>query len=120
MATIQQVAEAFSTHRFREVYDFFHPDIQWVLVGVARLEGRDQVVSACEGSLKELARTTTQFLRFKTAAGPEVVAIDAIARYVDAKWKSTFVSSCDIFEFTEGSLTKVTSYTVEVDSSAVK
>lgn len=120
MATIQEVAEAFSAHRFREVYDFFHPDIQWVLVGVAKLEGRDQVVSACESSLKELTRTTTQFLRFKTAAGPEVVAVDAIARYVDTKWKSTFVSSCDIFEFSQGALTKVTSYTVEVDSSAVK
>jgi limonene-1,2-epoxide hydrolase len=120
MATIQQVAEAFSSHRFREVYDYFHPDIEWILVGVTKLSGRDQVVAGCEGSLTELARTTTQFLRFKTAAGPDVVAIDAIARYVDTKWKSTFVSSCDIFEFAQGALTKITTYTVEVDSSAVK
>lgn len=114
MSTIQQVAEAFSSHRFREVYDYLHPQVRWTLVGAARLAGRDQVIHACEESLTQLARSTTQFVRFKTVAGPDAVAVDTIARYVDAKWQTSFVSSCDVFEFVHGALTSITSYMVEI------
>lgn len=114
MTTIQQIAEAFSSHRFREVYDYLHPQVRWVLVGAARLDGRDQVIHACEESLSQLSRSTTQFLRFKTVAGADAVAIDTIARYVDAKWQTSIVSSCDVYEFTQGALTTITSYMVEI------
>jgi hypothetical protein len=114
MLTIQQVAEGFSSHQFREIYDFLHPQVRWTLVGAARLEGIEQVRSACEQSLAQLERTTTQFLRFKTIAGPDAVAIDSIAKYVDAKWQSSIVRSCDVYEFTEGYLTTITSYTAEI------
>ncbi|GAA1583266.1 hypothetical protein GCM10009789_41350 [Kribbella sancticallisti] len=101
MPTIQQVAEAFSSHQFRDVYDFLHPQVEWTLVGAARLEGKEQVVYACEQSLVTLDRTTTQFLRFKTIPAADSVAIDTVAKYVDAKWQRSFVRSCDIYEFTE-------------------
>ncbi|ADB31685.1 hypothetical protein Kfla_2617 [Kribbella flavida DSM 17836] len=117
MATILQVAEAFSAHRFSEVYPFLHPEVTWTLVGAARLEGREQVVQACETALGQLAQTTSQVLRFKTVANADAVVIDTVTRYVDKKWQSSFVSACDIFEFTQGHLTAITSYTQEVDSS---
>ncbi|NEA33513.1 nuclear transport factor 2 family protein [Streptomyces sp. SID13031] len=117
MATIQQVAEAFSSHQFREIYEFLHPEVEWTLVGAARLEGIDQVRAACEQSLGQLARTTTQFLRFKTIAGPDAVAIDSVAKYVDAKWNASIVRSCDVYEFTEGFLTTITSYTAEIQAA---
>lgn len=41
MLTNQQVAEAFSSHEFREVYDLLHPRATWTLVGEARLEGKE-------------------------------------------------------------------------------
>jgi hypothetical protein len=114
MPTIQQVAEAFSSHRFWEVYDFLDPRVEWTLVGAARLEGRDQVVYACEQSLKTLERQTTQFLRFKTIAGVDSVAIDTVAKYVDVKWRSSFIRSCDVYEFTQGYLSAITTYTAEI------
>jgi hypothetical protein len=115
MPTIQQVAEAFSSHRFTEIYDFMHPQVEWTLVGVARLEGIDQVRAACERSLAQLERMTTQFLRFKTVAGPDAVAIDSVAKYVDVKWQRSFVRSCDIYEFTQGYLTSITTYTAAIE-----
>lgn len=115
MPTIQQVAEAFSSHQFREIYAFLHPQVEWTLVGAARLEGIDQVRYACEQSLAQLEQTSTQFLRFKTVAGPDAVAIDSVATYVDEKWRSSFVRSCDVYEFTEGYLTAITSYTAEIE-----
>lgn len=114
MATIQQVAEAFSAHRFAETYPFLHPQVRWTLVGAARLEGREQVVQACEAALDQLSKSTQQVLRFKTVVGPDSVAVDAITRYVDKKWVTTIVSSCDVFEFAQGHLTAITSYTVEI------
>ena len=115
MPTIQQVAEAFSSHRFREAYDYLHPQVEWTVVGAARLEGREQVVYACEQSLTELERQTTQFLRFKTVADADAVAIDSVAKYVDAKWRTSFVRSCDVYEFTQGYLSAITSYTAEIE-----
>ncbi|GAB3818675.1 nuclear transport factor 2 family protein [Kribbella italica] len=119
MATIQEVAEAFSRHRFSEVYPFLHPEVTWTLVGAAKLVGQEQVVQACENALAELARSTTQFLRFKTIANADSVAVHSVARYVDAKWQSSFVSSCDLYEFTQGHLTSITSYTAEVDPDTI-
>jgi hypothetical protein len=114
MPTIQQVAEAFSSHQFQEIYDFLHPQVEWTLVGAARLEGSEAVRGACEQSLVQLDRMTTQFLRFKTIAGPDAVAIDTVAKYVDAKWRTSFIRSCDVYEFTEGYLTTITTYTAEI------
>jgi hypothetical protein len=115
MPTIQQVAEAFSSHRFRETYEFLHPQVEWTLVGAARLEGTEQVQAACEQSLDHLGRTTTQFLRFKTVVGPDAVAIDTVAKYVDARWNSSFVRSCDVYEFAQGYLTAITTYTAAIE-----
>jgi hypothetical protein len=115
MPTIQQVAEAFSSHRFREIYEFLHPKVEWTVVGAARLEGIEQVRAACEQSLGQLGRITTQFLRFKTIAGADSVAIDSVAKYVDAKWNSSFVRSCDVYEFTEGYLAAITTYTAAIE-----
>jgi hypothetical protein len=119
MATIQEVAEAFSRHRFSEVYPFLHPEVTWTLVGAAKLQGQEQVVQACQNALEGLARTTTQFLRFKTIANADSVAVHSVTRYVDAKWLSSIVSSCDLYEFTQGHLTAITSYTAEVDPDTI-
>ena len=119
MATIQQVAEAFASHRYAEAYPFLHPQVTWTLVGAARLVGREQVVHACEGALDRMARSTKQFLRFKTIASADAVVVDAVTRYVDAQWRSSFISSCDIFEFTQGSLTAITSYTAAVEPDTI-
>lgn len=119
MATIQEVAEAFSRHRFSEVYPFLHPEVTWTLVGAAKLQGQEQIVQACESALVGLGRTTSQVLRFKTIANADSVAVHAVTRYVDAKWQSSIVSSCDLYEFTQGHLTSIISYTAEIDPDTI-
>lgn len=66
MTTPQQIAEVFSGHRFSDTYDHLAADIQWVLIGDATIQGRDQVIQTCEQTVAELAGTTTDFLRFLT------------------------------------------------------
>lgn len=53
-------------------------------------------------------------MRFLVIAGDEAVAVDVVARYTDADGSATTVASCDLYEFDEGQVTTITSYTVEV------
>ena len=99
MTTPQQIAEAFSGHQFSDAYDHLAADIEWVLIGDATIQGRDQVIQACEQTAAELTETTTEFLRFLTIASTGAVAVDTVARYEGADGttsvvpRATFTSS---------------------------
>jgi ketosteroid isomerase-like protein len=110
----RRIAESFSGHRFREVYDALADDVRWTLVGADTVVGRHAVVDVCEGTLAALAAGTSEFLRFVTVAEDEAAAVDVLARYVDGDGAVSLVSSCDVYEFTDGALTAITSYTVEL------
>lgn len=117
MTTARETAEAFSGHRFRDAYDALSPDVRWTAVGEGVFSGRQSVVAACEATLAELATTTTDFSRFVVVADPDgqAVAVDVVARYVDADGRTSVVSSCDIYEFSDGLVTTITSYAVELE-----
>ncbi len=113
-STIQEIAEAFSGHRFTEAFPHLAPDVRWIAVGGSTLHGRDEVIATCEGTAAELAGVSTEFTRFVSIVGTDAVAVDAIGRYVDPEGRVSVVSSCDVYEFDHGALTTVTSYTVEL------
>jgi ketosteroid isomerase-like protein len=118
MTTPRETAEAFSGHRFRDAYDVLAPDVRWTSVGQGTVTGRQAVVDACEATLAELASTTVEFVRFVVVADDGAAAVDVVGRYVDADGEVAAVSSCDVYEFTGGLLTTLTSYAVELDPSA--
>jgi hypothetical protein len=96
MTTPRQIAEAFSGHRFADVYAALAPDVRWTAVGEGLLTGRQAVVDACKATL----------------------AVDAVGHYLDADGAVSVVSSCDIYEFHDGALQAITSYAVELDPTA--
>ena len=114
----RDIAAAFSGHRFRETYDHLAPDIVWVAAGGSTTEGKDGVISTCEETLAELADTTTEFTRFLTVADDDAAAVDVIGRYTDLAGGTSTVASCDIYEFRDNLVTRITSYTVEIDTPA--
>jgi ketosteroid isomerase-like protein len=113
VASIQQVAEAFSAHRFGEALGHLADDVRWVTPGGPTVEGRDAVIATCESTTAQLEGVTTEFARFVSIVGADAVAVDAIARYSGPDGTFT-VSSCDVHEFTGGALTRITSYVVEL------
>ncbi|WP_116453150.1 nuclear transport factor 2 family protein [Blastococcus litoris] len=119
MPTPRETAEAFSRHRFRDAYAALAPDVRWTRVGEGVVIGRQEVVDACESTLGALTSTTTRFTRFVLVAdaGGAAAAVDVVARYVDADGATSEVSSCDIYEFSDGLLTTITSYAVELDQT---
>lgn len=120
MTTPRETAEAFSGHRFRDAYAALSPDVRWTAVGEGVVTGRQSVVDACESTLAELATTTTVFSRFVVVADADgrAAAVDVVARYVDPDGTTSVVSSCDIYEFSDGLVTTITSYAVELDAAA--
>ena len=114
---IDAIAEAFSSHRFAEAYPYLADDVRWYLVGGPTLQGAEEVRAACEATLRDLENIRTEFRRFRTIVGRDSVVVDAIGVYHDPTELDSTVASCDIFDFADGRITAMTSYTVELPSS---
>jgi len=112
--TIDEIAQAFSSHRFAEAYPHLAADVRWDLVGGAPLTGRDAVIAACEESLAYLSQATTDFRKFRSVVGTDAVVVDSLAEYSAADGQTSVVASCDIYDFVNGEVATITSYTVEV------
>ncbi|MGY1605800.1 MULTISPECIES: nuclear transport factor 2 family protein [unclassified Geodermatophilus] len=115
MTAPREVAEAFSRHRFREVYAALAPDVVWTAVGTRQFVGRQAVVDACEETLAALAATDVEFTRFVVVADGDAAAVDTVARYTD-RGGTSVVASCDVYEFRGGALSTITSYDVELQT----
>jgi ketosteroid isomerase-like protein len=111
---LEEIAQAFSGHRFADAYPYLADDVHWILVGGPVITGMQAVVDTCEETLRELAQTTTHFAKFKTIVGPDAVVIDATGTYDAPDGSRSTVASCDIFVFVGGSIAEITSYTIEL------
>ncbi len=112
----KQTAEAFSSHRFTEVYERLADTVRWVIPGQTPIEGKTDVVAACQSAAAEFGRLAgTDVLRFVSVAGDHLAAVDATVRYRSFDRSVSVVSSADIYEFdADGFVTTVTSYAVEL------
>jgi hypothetical protein len=113
---IEQIARAFSSHRFADAYPYLRAAIEWNMVGGDLLTGRDAVIVRCDASAAYLAGVITTFDRFKVIVGDQGVAVDSVATYVDRNGETTVVASCDLYDFINGTIAEITSYTVEVSA----
>jgi hypothetical protein len=91
---IEQIAEAFSRHRFAETYPYLLDDVHWNLVGERRIVGREDVIDTCGQSAEYLAGVTSKFKKFKVVVGDDCVVVDSEVEYVD-DGGSSVVASCD-------------------------
>lgn len=80
------------------------------------MTGKEAVLAACSGSAAELSGVTTEFTRFKTIVGGDVVVVDSIATYTDSQGDTSIVASCDIFDFEGGRVSHIRSYNIELAS----
>ena len=89
------------------------PDNPRATVGSSVLVGKAAAVEACESTLAGLAETTTTFRRFDTVVGQDAVVVDSVAEYSSDDGSVT-VASCDLYQFRDGQVVAIRSYTVEV------
>ncbi len=108
------VAEAFSRHRFADVATSLADDVIWVLVGGYEVRGRDAVVDLCEQSARELADVTTTWESFRVIDAGATVVVESWATYASAGGEVSRVASCDVYDFVNRRVQRITSFTVEV------
>jgi hypothetical protein len=112
--TSEQIAEAFSRHDFEASYPYLADDIRWNIVGERRVEGKENVISVCSESAEYLAGVTTDFRRFRKVITDDCVVVDSVAEYTDKGGEGSHVASCDLYDFTNGNVSEITSYTVDL------
>ena len=112
--TTEQIAEAFSRHAFATTYPHIAEGVVWDNVGGPQITGRAELIETCDQSAAYLAGVTTTFSRFRSVVGENTVVIDSLADYIDGDGETTTVASCDIYDFTDGLLSRITSYTMEL------
>ena len=113
--TNKQIAEAFSRHEFELTYLHLSDNVRWDNVGGEPILGKVNVINTCEQSAKYLTTVTTTFSKFKIIVAENCVVIDSVADYTDAESNVSTVASCDIYQFAEGKVSEITSYTVELN-----
>jgi ketosteroid isomerase-like protein len=114
--TNEGIARAFSSHRFEGALPHLAEDVVWTLVGSEPLIGPEAVKQACNRTAAYLASVTTEFQRFRTVVGDESVVVDSLARYTSDGTDVSVVASCDIYDFVDGRVSEIVSYTVELPS----
>jgi hypothetical protein len=109
-----QIAEAFCSWRFAEVYPYFADEIKWNVVGKKEYVGREAVIARCEESTKFLETVSTLYDRLKLHRAEACVIVEGTAQFQDRENRTLGVASCDVFRFAEGRLVEITSYVIDL------
>lgn len=109
-----EIARAFSQHRFAEALPHLAPDVRWTIVGYSVLEGADAVARTCRDTAGSLDDTTASWDRCLTVVQDDTVVVELVGRYTLPDGVTT-VATCYIYQFTDGRISSITSYAVEVD-----
>jgi SnoaL-like domain len=112
--TIDQIAEAFSSHRFAETYPYLSDSIKWNNVGGKEYTGRDVVIDQCKQSASYLATVSTTFTKFKVTQAQACIVVESSAQYKDDEDQPSTVASCDVYQFADGLLVEIASYNIEL------
>jgi hypothetical protein len=118
--SVEEIASAISGHQFRDAYPHLAADVSWTQVGEHRLDGRDAFIAACEATATYLQGVSTAFRQFRVLAARDFVVINSIAEYAGADGSMSVVASCDLYEFTAGTLSNLTSYNIELPDIPVE
>lgn len=112
---IDQVAEAFCSHRFAETYPYMADEIKWNIVGREEHMGRAAVIARCEESTKFLQTVSATITQLKIIRAETWVVVEGAAQFQDQENQTSSVASCDVFQFSDERLVGITSYVIELN-----
>jgi ketosteroid isomerase-like protein len=117
-ASMEDIATAFSRHRFEATYPYLADDVRWNQVGGEQLEGKDAVRAACDASANALAGVDPVVHQFDVRITDTFVVIESVTTYREEEDQESVVASCDIYDFSTGLLVEITSYTMELQAAS--
>jgi hypothetical protein len=99
---IDQIAEAFCSHRFAETYPYMADEIKWNIIGREELMGREAVINKCAEGAKFLETVSTTYPKLKIYCAETCVIVEGAAQFQDKDNQTSSVASCDVFQFLDG------------------
>ena len=111
---IDQIAEAFCSHRFSATYPYMADEIRWNIIGREELIGREAVIASCDKSTNFLETVSTTMLKLKIYRAETRVIVEGAAQFRDQENQTSSVASCDVFQFSDKRLVEITSYVIEL------
>lgn len=112
---IEQIAEAFCSHRFGETLPYMADEIKWNIVGREELVGREAVINQCNNAAKFLKTVSSTITKLKTYRVENCVIVEGAAQFQDQQNQTSGVASCDVFQFSDGRLIEITSYVIDLN-----
>jgi hypothetical protein len=113
--TIDQIAEAFCSHRFAETYPYMADEIKWNMIGREELIGREAVIAHCNKGVKFLEIVSSTITKLKIYRAETCIIVEGAAQFQDRENQTSSVASCDVFQFSNGKLIEITSYVIELN-----
>jgi hypothetical protein len=114
---MDQIAEAFCSHKFTATYPYMADEIKWDIVGRGELIGRQAVIDECDQSAKFLETVSTTITKLKIHHAETFVVVEGTAQFQDQQNQISSVASCDIFQFSNERLVRITSYNIELNKA---
>ena len=112
---IEQIAEAFCSHKFGETFPYMADEIKWNMIGREELIGREAVINHCNKSAKFLETVSATLTKPKIYHTETCVVLEGAAQFKDQENQTSGMASCDVFQFSDGRLSQITSYAIDLD-----
>jgi hypothetical protein len=90
-------------------------ETKWNMIGREELVGREAVIGHCNKSTKLLETVSTTMAKPKIYRMEACVVLEGAAQFQDRQNQISGVASCDVFQFSDGKLVKITSYVIDLD-----
>ena len=109
---MDQIAEAFCSHKFVETYPYMANEIKWNIIGKEKLVGWEALIDHRKKSAKFLETVSTTLAKPKIYRTEAYVVLESAAQFQDQENQTSSVASCDVSQFSDGRLVQITSYNV--------
>jgi PhnB protein len=108
-----EIAQAFSGGQFQECFDYMTNETIWNTPGEHYLTGKDEIVPFCNNIAAYFKSVTTKFTQLNLVENDNCVTINGTAEFIKNDKRVSFISSCDVYQFTsDNKLLTITSYCI--------
>lgn len=112
--TTTEIAELFSKGVFESTLDFIANDAVWEVVGENKFIGKQAIIANCQQVEAYFKTVTTNFQVKHVISDKNRVVINGTAEFIRDGQRVSFVSACDLYEFSADNLIhKITSYCIQ-------
>ena len=111
--TKAEIANAFAGGDFEKCFNYLTEKTIWNTPGEQFLTGRKEIEEFCKKISAYFDSVTTHFQRLNIIENDRCVAINGTAEFIRDGKRISFISSCDVYEFSpDNSMISIHSYCI--------